>query len=189
MATELKLPDGRRAIAWSVMPEDRAAIREGYEQLSAESRYHRFLTGVPHLTDQLLDHLVGDVDGRDHVALVLFVINDDNEGVPTGIARVIRYEDDPTCADVAVTVAEEWRGQGIAGTLLKEVMRQRPEGVTRLATTVAADNPASLRMLERLGETTVTDAGGGRLDVVVDLPPVPEPDSVTNGPGGRAASE
>ena len=75
MATELTLPDGRRAIAWSVMPEDRAAIREGYEALSPESRYHRFLSGVPHLTDQLLDHLVGEVDGVDHVALVLFVIN------------------------------------------------------------------------------------------------------------------
>jgi RimJ/RimL family protein N-acetyltransferase len=183
------MPDGRRAIAWSVMPEDRAAIREGYEQLSAESRYHRFLTGVPHLTDQLLDHLVTEVDGRDHVALVLFVINDDHEGVPTGIARVIRYEDDPTCADVAVTVAEEWRGQGVATTLLEELMRERPAGVTRLATTVAADNPASLRMLERLGEATVTDAGGGRLDVVVELPPLPEPEPVTNGPGGVEAAE
>lgn len=172
MATELTLPDGRRAIAWSIMPEDRAAIREGYEQLSPESRYHRFLTGVPHLTDQLLDHLVGEVDGVDHVALVLFVINEDNEGIPAGIARVIRYENDPTSADVAVTVAEEWRGQGVATTLLAELMRERPEGVTRLVTTVAADNPASLKMLERLGTSTVTSAGDGRLDVVVELPPV-----------------
>ena len=183
MATELKLPDGRRAIAWSVMPEDRAAIREGYEHLSPESRYHRFLTGVPHLTDQLLDHLVGEVDGVDHVALVLFVLTDDNEGVPAGIARVIRYPDDPTTADVAVTVAEEWRGQGVATTLLEELMRQRPVGVTRLVTILAADNPASLKMLERLGPTTVTNAGGGRLDVVVDLPPVDEP--APSGSGSR----
>jgi RimJ/RimL family protein N-acetyltransferase len=108
----------------------------------------------------------------DHVALVLFVINGDNEGAPAGIARVIRYRDDPASADVAVTVAEEWRGQGVATTLLTELMRQRPVGVTRLVTTVAADNPASLRMLERLGTSTVTPAGVGRLDVVVELPPV-----------------
>jgi RimJ/RimL family protein N-acetyltransferase len=175
MATELQLPDGRRAIAWSILPEDREAIRQGYEQLSPESRYHRFLSGVPHLTDQLLDHLVDEVDGIDHVALVLFVISGDNEGVPAGIARVIRYQDRPTVADVAVTVAEEWRGQGIATTLLAELMRQRPRGVTQLATTVAADNPPSLRMLERLGETSVTDAGDGRLDVLVDLPALEEP--------------
>lgn len=172
MATELKLPDGRRAIAWSVMREDREAIREGYEQLSTESRYHRFLTGVPHLTDQLLHHLVDEVDGVEHVALVLFVVTDDNEGIPAGIGRVIRYEDNPSAADVAVTVAEEWRGQGIATTLLEELMRQRPIGVTRLVTTVAADNPPSLKMLQRLGPTTVTDAGDGRIDVVVELPPV-----------------
>ena len=181
MATELKLPDGRRAIAWSLMPEDRAAIREGYEHLSPESRYHRFLSAVPHLTDQLLDHLVGEVDGVDHVALVLFVFNEENDAVPAGVARVIRYHDDPTAADVAVTVAEEWRRQGVASTLLAELMRQRPVGVTRLVTTLAADNPASLKMLERLGTVEVTTAGVGRIDVVVDLPPVDEPTPTGSG--------
>ncbi len=182
MATELKLPDGRRAIAWSVMREDREAIREGYEELSTESRYHRFLTGVPHLTDQLLHHLVDEVDGVEHVALVLFVVNDDNEGIPAGIGRVIRYEDDPSAADVAVTVAEEWRGQGVATTLLEELVRQRPVGVTRFATVMAADNPPALKMLQRLGPTTVSDAGDGRIDVVVELPPAhDEVENITPG--------
>jgi RimJ/RimL family protein N-acetyltransferase len=184
MATELKLRDGRQAIAWTILPEDREAIREGYEHLSEESRYHRFLTGVPHLTEELLDHLVDEVDGIDHVALVLFVINGDKEGLPAGIGRVIRYPDRPTVADVAVTVADEWQGQGIATALLAELMRQRPVGVTQLATTVAADNVASLRMLQRLGECTVTDTGTGRLDVVVDLPPRAEPGSDEPGQGG-----
>jgi RimJ/RimL family protein N-acetyltransferase len=81
-------------------------------------------------------------------------------------------------------VADEWQGQGIATALLAELMRQRPVGVTQLATTVAADNVASLRMLQRLGECTVTDAGTGRLDVVVDLPPRAEPGSDEPGQGG-----
>jgi RimJ/RimL family protein N-acetyltransferase len=172
VATEVELRDGHRAITWSVLPSDREAIREGYEHLSAESRYHRFLTGIPHLTDQLLDHLVDDVDGVDHIALVLFVITDDNEGIPAGIGRIIRYDEQPTTADVAVTVADEWQGHGVATALLAELMRQRPVGVTRLATTVASDNLPSLAMLRRLGETTVTDAGHGRLDVLVELPDV-----------------
>ena len=170
MATEVRLRDGRRALTWSVLPEDREAIREGYERLSERSRYHRFLAGVPHLTEQLLDHLVDEVDGVDHVALVLFVLDDENEGVPAGIARVIRYPGRPEVADVAVTVADEWQGLGVASALLHQLMLERPRGVTRLETTVAADNPASLAMLRRLGDLTVTDVGGGRLDVRVDLP-------------------
>lgn len=170
MATEVRLRDGRRALTWSVLPEDREAIREGYERLSEKTRYHRFLAAVPHLTDQLLDHLVDEVDGVDHVALVLFVLDDDNEGVPAGIARVIRYPGRPEVADVAVTVLDEWQGHGVATALLAQLMRERPAGVTRLETAVAADNTASLAMLRHLGELTVSEAGPGRLDVRVDLP-------------------
>ncbi len=176
MATELTLPDGRRALAWSILPGDREAIREGYELLSPESRYHRFLSGVPHLTEPLLDHLVDEVDGVNHVALALFVLDDDNVGVPAGVGRMIRYQDDPTCADVAVTVLEEWRGQGVATALLAELLRRRPYGVTTLRTVVAEDNPPSLAMLKRLGPTTVTEAGAGRLDVLVELPRVAQPE-------------
>jgi RimJ/RimL family protein N-acetyltransferase len=175
MATELTLRDGRRALAWSVLPGDREAIRLGYDPLSPQSRYHRFLTGVPHLTEPLLDHLVDEVDGVDHVALVLFVLDDDNLGVPAGVGRIIRYPDDPTCADVAVTVLDHWQGQGVATALLAELLRQRPYGVTTLRTTVAEDNPPSLAMLKRLGPTTVTSEGTGRLGVLVELPPVAEP--------------
>lgn len=174
MATEVRLKDGTPALTWSVLPEDREAIREGYERLSERSRYLRFLAGVPHLTDQLLDHLVDEVDGIDHVALVLFVLDDDHQGVPAGIARVIRYPGRPDVADVAVTVADEWQGRGVATALLHQLMRERPRGVTRIETTVAADNEASLAMMRRLGELTVTDVGSGRLDIRVDLPDLPE---------------
>lgn len=184
MATELRLPDGTHALTWSVLPEDREAIREGYERLSEASRYHRFLAAVPHLTEQLLDHLVDEVDGIDHVALVLFLLDENNEGVPAGIARCIRYPGRPEVADVAVTVADEWQGRGVATALLAQLMRERPRGVTRLETTVAADNEASLAMLRRLGALTVTDVGGGRLDVRVDLPDEPR-ESESGDPEGR----
>lgn len=186
MATEVRLRDGRRALTWSVLPEDREAIREGYEHLSETTRYHRFLSAVPHLTDQLLDHLVDEVDGVDHVALVLFVLDDDNEGVPAGIARVIRYPGRPEVADVAVTVLDEWQGHGVATALLAQLMRERPAGVTRLETTVAADNEASLAMLRRLGDLTVTDVGSGRLDVRVELPDPPQEPASEQQEHGRA---
>jgi len=172
VATELALRDGTRAIAWSLLPSDREAVREAYEHLSAETQLHRFLAPVPHLTESMLDHLVDEVDGVDHVARVMFVLEDGEVGIPAGVARMIRYAEDPAAADVAVTVADEFQGRGVATALLAELMQHRPEGIERLITEVAADNPASLAMLRRLGPATVEHDGPNRLHVTVELPPV-----------------
>lgn len=173
MIAEARLRDGTPALIWELLPCDREALRTGYEQLSAETRFHRFLTGVPHLTSALLDHLVDEVDNVDHVALALVVLDDDGVGTPAGVGRIIRYRDRPTVADLAVTVMDEWQGRGVATALLQELLRRRPEGVTQIATTVAADNTASLAMLRRLGPTTETLGETPRVDVVVDLDEAP----------------
>ncbi len=170
-----------------MLPGDRELLQETYEHLSPRSRRRRFLSAVPHLTDVMLTHLVDEVDGIDHVALVLVVIDDDHVGEPVGVARIIRHPHLPTAADVAVTVVDEWQGRGVATVLLAELMRQRPEGVTHLVTTVAADNEASLAMLARLGPMTSTRQGD-RVDVRIELPPrATEPDPATSPPTGVCA--
>ena len=50
---------------------DRATLAAEFETLTPESRRRRFLAPVMHLSDAMLEHLVDDVDGIDHVALVL----------------------------------------------------------------------------------------------------------------------
>jgi ribosomal protein S18 acetylase RimI-like enzyme len=172
VATEVRLPDGTRALTWGLLPDDRLALAEGYERLDAESKYHRFLSVVPHLDEEMLVRLVDEVDGVDHIALVLFVFDQEDVGEPAGVARMVRYPDDPTAADVAVTVLPSYRGRGVATTLLAQLVRERPVGVRRVVTEVAADNDPSLRMLQRLGPTTVTpDSDHVTLHVVVELPP------------------
>jgi hypothetical protein len=88
---EAQLGDGSRALIWDLLPGDREAVREGFEKLSEETRFHRFLAAVPHLTETMLDHLVDEVDGIDHVALALVVLDAEGNGVPAGVARMIRY--------------------------------------------------------------------------------------------------
>jgi ribosomal protein S18 acetylase RimI-like enzyme len=146
-------------------------VGAAYEGLSEKTRTRRFLASVLHLTETMLDHLVDDVDGVDHVALALVAVGDDHVGVPTAIARMIRYPDDPTAADVAVTVADRWQGRGVATVLIDELLRQRPRGVCRIVTTVSADNQASLALLRRMGSVVVIPDGAGQLDVTVELGP------------------
>jgi RimJ/RimL family protein N-acetyltransferase len=168
MADEVRLRDGTRALVWSLLPSDREALVEGFEQLSPESRRHRFLSPVVHLSETMLEHLVDNVDGVDHVALVIFVENGDSFD-PVGIGRIVRYREAPAAADLAVTVNDEWQGRGVASALLPVLVAHRPAGVTHIITEVATDNPASLAMLRRLGPTTVEDTGMGVYDVDVDL--------------------
>ena len=164
----VRLRDGTRAVIVPLLPANRDALRQEYEHLSLETRFDRFLAAVPHLTDTMLDHLVDDVDNLDHVALVLLVLAEDGTEVPAGLARIIRYPDDPAAADLAVTVVDEWQGRGVATALLQVLMRERPRGVERIVTEVSATNEPSLAMLRRIGTVQVSRAEAGALHVVVD---------------------
>lgn len=178
MPQQVRLRDGTNAWAWPLLRTDRARLVEEFEKLSPEARRSRFLAPVSHLSDSMLKHLVDDVDGVDHVCLVLFAEVEPDHYDPVGIARMVRYSQLPHAADLAVTVRDDWHGRGVASALLDVLMRKRPEGVTHVITEVACDNPASLAMLRRLGPVRLHDTGQGVYDVEVDLdgsgPFVPE---------------
>lgn len=181
MVEEVRLRDGTDAWVMPLLRTDRERLVEEFERLSPEARRSRFLAPVAHLSDAMLKQLVDDVDGVDHVCLVLFAETRPDRYDPVGIARMVRYDDLPHAADLAVTVRDDWHGRGVASALLEVLLRQRPAGVTHVLTEVARDNPASLAMLRRLGPTRTHDAGHGVYDVEVDLdgsgawlPPVAE---------------
>lgn len=168
--TPVHLRDGTEAVVVPLLPANREALEQEYEHLSAKTRFGRFLAVVPELSDKMLDHLVDEVDGIDHVALVLLILTEDGTELPLGLARIIRYPNDPTAADMAVTVVDDWQGRGVATALLEVLMRQRPKGVERIVTVINADNAASLAMLRRLGDVQVSQPEAGTEDVVVELP-------------------
>jgi RimJ/RimL family protein N-acetyltransferase len=170
--TEVVLADGTPALVWPLLDTDAEALRSGYAELSPASRRSRFLADLPELSDTLLQILVGGVDGVDHIAVVLTAYPAEGGARPVGVARLVRYRDEPEVADVGVTVLDAWQGRGVGAALLTAVLARRPRGVVRLRTTVAADNRASLAMLGRAGRLTARHDGGGALTVeVTDLPP------------------
>lgn len=106
----MTLPDGTPAeIRAGGAPGDRAALRAGFAEFSPESRYHRFLSGLATLSEDMVVRLVDTVDGVDHVAVVLTPAE---LARPVGVARLIRYPNQPDAADVAVSVADDWQGRG-----------------------------------------------------------------------------
>lgn len=173
MIEQVSLRDGTDAFVVPLERTDRATLAAEFESLSSESRRSRFLAPVRHLSDAMLDHLVDDVDGVDHIALVLCAETSPDVYDPVALARMVRYEDAPDAADLAVTVKDEWQGRGVATALLEVLVRSRPVGVHRIVTEVLQDNPASLGMLRRLGPVELQDEGNGVYGVVVGLEPQP----------------
>jgi GNAT superfamily N-acetyltransferase len=163
------LKDGTPALIWPLLPTDGRALREGFRQLSPESRRHRFLTALRGLDDSMIRSLVDTVDGVHHIALVLVVLPPDGQEGPAGVARLVQYPADPASADIAVTVADNWQGRGVGTALVSALMQRRPAVVKRLRTSVQADNHASLALLAAAGQVSSGPPHRGVLDVTVEL--------------------
>jgi len=88
------------------------------------------------LSADQLHGLVETVDNVDHVVLGLELVNG---ATLIGIGRFIRDEHDLESAEVAVTVADQWQGQG-AGTALIQALTQAAaqRGVRRFTALVWA---------------------------------------------------
>jgi GNAT superfamily N-acetyltransferase/nucleotide-binding universal stress UspA family protein len=144
------------------VPGDRQLIAEGFERLSPESRYRRFFSPVARLSSRQLDYLT-DVDHHDHEAL-LAIAEDTREGV--AVARYVRTE--PTVAEPAIVVADDWQGRGLARQLLDLLAdRARDEGIECFVAPVLAENRAALALFESLGEATVRREG---IEVELTIP-------------------
>jgi RimJ/RimL family protein N-acetyltransferase len=152
----LPLRDGSTVLVRPVKPSDKDLIRAGFDRLSDESRYRRFLTPTSKLTEQMLRYLT-EVDHDEHEALVAV---DPDSGKGVGIAEFVR-SGSATNAEVAVTVVDDWQGRGL-GTVLLDLLaeRAREEGVETFSAQMLATNTAMIDLLRRVGSAQVTERGG-----------------------------
>jgi len=147
----LRLRDGREVTMRAIRPGDAPEIAQAFERLSAESRYSRFMQHKRQLDPAALDRGVHPRPGRDF-AFVATVPADDGINI-VGAAQYVRLrEDDPSTCEFAITVAEDWRGSGLARQLLASLVRRaRRDGYTRMEGAVVVDNLKMLALARRLG--------------------------------------
>ena len=140
-----------------------------FARLSDQSRYRRFLSPVPRLTDAMLAILTS-VDGVNHRAWGALIDEPAGE-VGAGVARWVRSGSDPVVADLAVTVIDDYQGRGLGGLLLDvAVLDAFAHGVDRFEGLVLGENISSRRMLAR-GGATLRPEGGGVLAYTLPLRP------------------
>jgi RimJ/RimL family protein N-acetyltransferase len=150
-----------------IEPEDKAALAAGFDRLSEESRYRRFLSAHPRLSASDLRYLT-EVDHHDHEALAAL---DARTGDGVGVARFIRDAARPDSAEIAVAVADDWHGRGVGTALLHRLAdRAREEGIGRFTAVMLASNAPMAHLLHDLGATRVLDRDQGEVELAVDLP-------------------
>jgi GNAT superfamily N-acetyltransferase len=151
----------------AIRPQDSQGLLEGFQRLSPESRYRRFLAPLAKLGRAQLRYLT-EVDHHDHEAL-LAIDPETRNGL--GVARFVRSREDPAVAEVAVAVADDWQGRGLGTALLHDLAgRAREEGIRRFSASVLAENSAVIEMVFKLGDAQVTSRHDGVVELLLDLP-------------------
>jgi RimJ/RimL family protein N-acetyltransferase len=164
-----RLPDGASILIRPIRADDKRMLEDGLRHLSDESVQRRFLTLKRSFSRSELRYLT-EVNGRDHVALVAEYPGDSVRRL-IAVARFVRLADDPTAAEVAIVVADDWQRRGV-GTQLTELLaeRARQSGIRRFTATMSSDNVAAHRLMSRLTSHLERHyAGHGVSEMVLEL--------------------
>jgi GNAT superfamily N-acetyltransferase len=170
---ETTLRDGTPVLVRAIQPDDKERLQRGFQRLSEESRYRRFMAPLADLSPEQLTYLT-EVDGLNHLAWVAVRGDDLQEGM--GVARFVRLEEEPEVAEAAVTVVDDYQGAGL-GTLLLGLLAlaARSVGITAFRGYVQVGNAPIRELLDQFGARTAFDSPGVvRLDVPLDMANLPD---------------
>ena len=141
---DVLLRDGRSAHVRPIRPEDRDLLVAFYSRVSEVSKYYRFFSPMPRLSERDLVRFT-HVDHRDRVAFIMLV---GGEMIAVGRYDKVR----PGVAEVAFLVEDKHQGRGIGQLLLEHLAQAgRERGIETFFAEVLPDNQAMIH--------TFSDAG------------------------------
>jgi protein lysine acetyltransferase len=170
----VSLADGTHLRLRIATPADEGELLAGFEEFGDESRYRRFFTAKPHLTEPMLEHLVA-VDRERHVAIAAFDPQRTSsagggDGAGVGVVRIIRHDVHATQAEFSIAVVDAYQHRGV-GRLLMEaaVVVSDVLGIRRLRGSVLAENLTMRRLATSLGAERAEVDDPAVLDYEVDV--------------------
>ena len=149
------LHDGSAVIIRPIRADDAERERQFIENLSPESRYHRFLSGMEHPSSALIKKFT-EIDHDRNEAYVA-LIEQNGKSVQIGVSRY--YSDaDGKSGECAITVADAWKHKGL-GTLLMQRLSKTAQArrIERLYSIDAVDNAEMRNFAAYMGFQHETD--------------------------------
>lgn len=110
---------GKELRVGSVLPHNKKLIADGLQYMSPESIRNRFLGIKSGFSDRELNYLT-NLDGLNHYALGVQEMFDENRGV--AIIRMVRLQEDPDTAEIAITIIDSYQRQGLGSLLLDLIL-------------------------------------------------------------------
>ena len=158
-----------------IQPADKQKLAEGFQRLSPESRYRRFLNYKRELTPGELRHFT-EFDGVNHLAIGAFERDEAGaEGAVVGVARFIRCPEDAEGAECAIVVSDNRQGRGIGRQLLERLLAAAAErGVRHFQGYLLAENTRVRRLIQRVCPEAIFRHEGEMVTVACAVPtPLP----------------
>jgi acyl-CoA synthetase (NDP forming)/RimJ/RimL family protein N-acetyltransferase len=153
------LGDGTSALIRPIRPDDAQALAEFHKRQSAESRYLRFFSPKPELTEPELERFT-KVDFVDRAA---FLVEDHGEFVAWASYERWNNRDD---AEVAFMVDDRHHGKGIATLLLEHLAAvARSNGIERFTAQTLGDNRGMLAVFAKAGWPVQRRFDSGVIDI------------------------
>ena len=143
----IEMRDGSWLYLRPVLPGDSERTADGTIEFSSDTLYRRFQT--PRTPTKSLMSYLFEVDYKHHF---VWVMTEGPEGPVVADARFVRDETDPTLAEVAFIVGDEYQGRGVGSFLMAALaVAARGDGVRRFSARVLSDNLAMRKILDRFG--------------------------------------
>ena len=150
LKSSLILADGVEVKMRPIRPEDGRSEADFVANLSAESKYYRFMHGLDRLTPSMLARFT-QIDYDREMAIVALLPAENGEDSFLGVARYVTNPDGKSC-EFALAVADAWQARGVGPSLMERLMHIAAErGLETMIGEVLAQNSRMLRMCKRMG--------------------------------------
>jgi acetyltransferase len=165
LVRQLQLNDGTDIIIRPIRPEDAEMEDRFVRELSAESRYFRFMNQVQELSQEMLVRFT-QIDYHNEMALIAVATVDGKEE-QIGVARYTTNLDKTSC-EFALTVSDNWQHRGIGHILMKDLMDvARHRDLSLMEGQVLGNNKKMLDLVQTLGFSASNDPDDPAIKQVV----------------------
>jgi len=160
-----RLADGTRVFLRPLRDADLSHANEFFARLSDRTKYFRFMTPTPTLTEETLAQLVAAIHEA-RAAVVVAVVDHGHEEELVGGGRLVPAKRRGTC-EFALTIVDDWQGRGVGTVLLREVVRLAQQlGYHRIEGSVLTINAKMLKVAQRLKFALHTDPADASVTLV-----------------------
>jgi len=163
--------NGQRVRVRPLRPSDAPYLVDLFENMSSDSRYHRFLQTLEHVDMERVWNEAESIaynSAANARGLIAFCDTAERPDVLVAAARYVRMNDAE--AEIGVSVRDDMQNKGIGSQLLGLLVEEaHDEGLSRLIAYVQNSNIAIWGILNRLNYPLSRHSDGGATEIIIHV--------------------